>query len=139
VAIQAVESGNAVSANAVTVVVNSQGAMTGLETTAGAAPTTISAVQAVITLTYAPVADTPIALTLSGNGVGSVVTVQATATVPKGQLSVTVPIHIQTSPGVGTTDSVTLAASVSTALGNVPWNQPPSLAITGGTYTVVFK
>ena len=139
VAIQAVESGNAVSANAVTVVVNSQGAMTGLETTAGAAPTTISAVQAVITLTYAPVADTPIALTLSGNGVGSVVTVQATATVPKGQNSVTVPIHIQSSPGVGTTDSVTLAASVSTALGNVPWNQPPSLAITGGTYTVVFK
>ena len=132
VAIQAVASGDTVPINAVTVVVNFNGTMIGLQTGAATAPVVVTSLQAVITLTYPPIADTPVSLTLNGTGVGPVVTIQATATVPAGQSSVTVPITILASPGPQATDTVTLGASVATAVGNFPFNQNPSLAITGG-------
>jgi len=131
VAIQAVESKGPVAVETVTVLVNPKGKMTGLQTGTGASAVAVKSMQAVITMTYAPVVDTTIALTLSGTGVGSVVSIQSTLVVPKGQISTTVPIHIASSPAVRTTDKVTLEASVQTALGNFPWSTPPSLAIKG--------
>ena len=65
-----------------------------------------------------------------------------TATVPAGQVSVTVPISITASPGVnaqgvGNTDTVTLTASVSTVVGNRSFSPAPSLAITGGAIPII--
>jgi len=130
VAIQAVESKGPVAANSVTVLANTKGRMTGLQTGTGTSAIAVKSMQAVITMTYAPIADTTLALTLSGTGVGSVVSIQSTVVVPKGQISTTVPIRIASSPG-RTADKVTLEASVQTALGNFPWSKPPSLAIKG--------
>ena len=139
VAIQAVEANGPVAADTVTVLVNPKGRMTGLQTGTGAAVVAVKSMQAAITLSYAPVADTTIALTLSGTGVGSVVSIQATVVVPKGQISTTVPIHIAASPGNRTTDTVTLEASVETALGNFPWASPPRLSIKGTSARVIGK
>lgn len=137
VQIQGIENGNAVALSAVTVEVDYLGTMTGLQVTGTTAPVVVTAVQAVITLSYPPLADTPVTLSLFGSGVGTVVNMQATATVLAGKLSVTVPINIQASPGVnpagvGNVDTVTLTASVATVLGNRAFNPPPTLAITGG-------
>ncbi|MGB7547882.1 MAG: DUF6519 domain-containing protein [Terracidiphilus sp.] len=137
VEIQGVEDGNPQPLSAVTVKVNIRGVMTGLQTSSGNATIAVSSVQALITLTYAPIADTTVTLTLSGTGVGTVVTVPATATIPAGQISAPVPINIQASPGAGVKDTITVDASVATALGNFSFNppsgsQPPTLAITGG-------
>ena len=138
VQIQGIENGVAQSLSAVTVNVNSAGVMIGLQTgAAGTTPVPVTAVQALITLTYPPIAPTAVSLNLSGNGVGTVVNIQGTVTVPAGQLSVTVPINITTSPGVnaqgvGNTDTVTLNASVSTVVGNRSFAPAPTLSITGG-------
>jgi hypothetical protein len=143
VQIQGIENGVAQPLSAVTVNVNSQGVMTGLETgPAGATPTPVTAVQALITLTYLPIAPTVVTLSLTGNGVGTVVNIQGTATVPAGQLTVTVPINITASPGVnaqgvGNTDTVTLNASVSSVVGNRSFSPAPSLAITGGPIPII--
>jgi hypothetical protein len=140
VAIQLLNGTAVVGTNAVTVTVNSQGTMTGLQVTSvpSAAATPVTAVQAVITMSYPPVTPTNVSLTLTGTGVGTVVTIQATATVSAGQLSVNVPINILASPGVtpgagGLTDTVTLAASVAGLFSTVPFaGTAPTLAITGG-------
>jgi len=145
VQIQGIENGVAQPLSAVTVNVNSAGVMTGLQTGAsGAAPIPVTAVQALITLTYPPIAPTVVSLSLSGNGVGTVVNIQGTATVPAGQLSVTVPISITASPGVnasgaGNTDTVALSASVSTVVGNRSFTPAPTLAITGGPIPIILK
>ncbi|KAA6459814.1 hypothetical protein DYQ86_17060 [Acidobacteria bacterium AB60] len=137
VVIQGIENGVPKALSAVTVEVNAQGQMIGLQLTGTPAPVAVTAVQAVILLNYAPIADTTITLSLFGPGVGSVVSIQPTATVPAGKRNVIVPIKIQASPGVnangaGNTDTVTLNASVPTAIGNRSFDNPPSLAITGG-------
>jgi hypothetical protein len=143
VQIQGVENGVAQPLSAVTVNVNTQGVMTGLQTgVAGVAPTPVTAVQALITLTYLPIAPTVVTLSLTGSGVGTVVNIQGTATVAAGQLSVTVPINITTSPGVnaqgvGNTDTVTLNASVSSVVGNRSFTPAPTLAITGGAIPII--
>jgi hypothetical protein len=102
----------------------------------------VTAVQALITLTYLPIAPTVVTLSLTGSGVGTVVNIQGTATVAAGQLSVTVPINITTSPGVnaqgvGNTDTVTLNASVSSVVGNRSFTPAPTLAITGGAIPII--
>ena len=138
VAIQLLDGAAVVGSNAVTVNVNSLGALTGLQTSDPKTPTTVTAVQAVITMTYPAVAPTTISLTLTGAGVGTVVTIQATATVSAGQNSVKVPINILASPAVnaaggGVTDTVTLSASVQGLFTNIPFGGTlPTLAITGG-------
>jgi hypothetical protein len=137
-AIQLLDGTAVVGSNAVTVTVNYQGTMNGLEATGGNPPTPVTAVQAVITMTYPPVTPTTVTLTLNGTGVGTVATIQATATVNAGQLSVNVPINILASPGVtpgagGITDTVTLTASVQGLFSTVPFaGTAPTLAITGG-------
>jgi hypothetical protein len=143
VQIQGIENGVAQPLSAATVNVNTQGVMVGLQTGAATAPTPVTAVQALITLTYPPIAPTVVTLSLTGSGVGTVVNVQGTATVPTGQLSVTVPMNITTSPGVnaqgvGNTDTVTLNASVSSVVGNRSFTPAPSLAITGGPIPVIY-
>ena len=92
----------------------------------------ITAIQAVITLSYPPVSDTPVALTFTGQGAGSVVTIASSVTIPAGQASFTTPINIVSNPGA-VTDTVTLVASVQTAVTTLPVATPPTLAITGMT------
>jgi len=111
--------------------------MTGLEGTGTPAKVVVTGVQALIQVNYPAIASTHISLSLVGPGVGSVVSIPATATIPAGKTSVTVPITIQASPGVnpngaGNTDTVTLNASIPTAVGNQSFATPPTLAITGG-------
>jgi hypothetical protein len=142
VQIQGIENGVAQPLSAVTVNVNFQGVMTGLQTGPAGAAIPVTAVQALITLTYLPIAPTVVTLSLTGTGVGTVVNIQGTATVPAGQLSVTVPINITTSPGVnaqgvGNTDTVTLNASVSSVVGNRSFTPAPTLAITGGAIPII--
>jgi hypothetical protein len=144
VAIQGIENNAPQPLSAVTVQVNSNNQVTGLIVTGTPAPVPVSAVQALITVNYAPVAATIITLSLFGQGVGTVVSIQATATVPAGQTTVTVPISIQGNPGVNTngagiTDTVTLNASVATAVGNVSFNSPPTLAITGVSVPIIIQ
>jgi hypothetical protein len=124
--------------------VNSGGVMIGLQTGAGPTPIPVTAVQALITLTYPPIAPTVVTLSLSGNGVGTVVNIQGTVTLAAGLLSVTVPINITASPGVnnngiGNTDTVTLSASVSTVVGNRSFAPAPTLAVTGGQIPIILK
>ncbi len=144
VAIQGIENNAPQPLSAVTVQVNSNNQVTGLIVTGTPAPVPVSAVQALITVNYAPVAATTITLSLFGQGVGTVVSIQATATVPAGHTTVTVPISIQGNPGVnangaGITDTVTLNASIATAVGNVSFNSPPTLAITGVSVPIIIQ
>ncbi len=138
VVIQLLDGTTVVGTNAVTVTVNYQGTMTGLQTTDPKTPTTVTAVQAVITMTYPPVAPATVTLTLNGTGVGTVVTIQAAVTVNAGQQTVNVPINILASPGMSQaagaiTDTVTLTASVSGLFATVPFaGTQPALAITAG-------
>ena len=138
VAIQGVINGAAQTISAVTVVVNARNQVTGLTTVlvAGQAPVAVSAVQAVVTLTYPPVEATTVSLSLTGNGVGTVVNIQGTATAAAGQASVTVPLSVVSNPGMDptgkpVTDTVTLTASVATVVGNRSFSPAPTLAITG--------
>jgi hypothetical protein len=137
-AIQLMDNTNIVGSNQVTVVVDYNGTITGLQTTGAnaSAPTTVTAVEAVITLSYKVVSETTLTFQLNGTGVGTVVNMQSTATVSPGQASITVPIQIATNPGVDATgkpitDTVTLSVSAAGLFGNLPFNQQPSLAITG--------
>ena len=132
--IQLVESTGAVEANAVTVTVGLLGRMTGLETTvaAGAAATPVSGVQVAITLSYTPIAPLTLLFDLGGTGVGSVVTIPSTYTVNAGESTVTVPITIAESPGVGVVDNVTLYVSVNGGFSAIPYGTQLTLAITGG-------
>jgi hypothetical protein len=146
VVIQGIENGVAQTLSAVTVVVNGNNQVTGLETvvTPGIPPVTVTAVQALITMTYPPIEPTTVSLSLAGTGVGSVVNIQGTAVVAAGQPSVTVPISIVGNPGIGAngvanTDTVTLTASVATVVGNRIFAPQPTLAITGGPVPVIIQ
>jgi hypothetical protein len=137
--IQLLDAGTVVGTNAVTVLVDYNGAMTGLEVNNPNAPAAVpvTAVQAVIRMTYPPVTPCALTLTLNGTGVGTVVTIQANATVPAGQISLNVPINILASPGIdpaggGITDNVTLTVSVAGLFSTIPFATQPALAITGG-------
>ncbi|HUX28570.1 MAG TPA: hypothetical protein VMV39_07270, partial [Terracidiphilus sp.] len=139
--IQLLNNTTVVGTNQVTVVMDFFGNVKGLQTTsAGAnapAPTPVTAVQAVITFNYKPVSDATLTFQLSGTGVGTVVTMQSTATVSAGQDSITVPIHILANPGMDpsgkpVTDNITLNVSIAGLFGNVPFGQQPTFTITGG-------
>jgi hypothetical protein len=129
VAIQGTESGSVVTVSAVTVVVDSNNNITGLLT--GAAAVLVTNLQAQVTLSYPPVAPIAVSLVFSGTGAGTIVTIAASVTVAAGQQTFTTPINVVTNPGAGVTDTVTLTASVPSAIGAIPAAQTPTLAITG--------
>jgi len=137
-AIQLMNNATVVGSNQVTVVVDYNGSIAGLQVTGAGASnaTTVTAVQALITLSYKVISETTLTFQLNGTGVGTVVNIQSTATVSPSQASVAVPIHIVANPGVDANgkpvvDTVTLSVSVAGLFGNVPFNQQPSLVITG--------
>jgi hypothetical protein len=100
--------------------------LTGVQITLGSNPegggTPVTNVEALITLTYAPIADTVVTLSFSGTpmpGAGTIITIPGTATVPAGQASVTVPITFTFNPPTSATYQVTLNALVATAVASV--------------------
>ena len=109
----------------------------------------VTAINAVITFTYAPVAPATLTLSLVNIGattaVGSIVTIQGSAAVTPGQLTVTVPINIVANPGVtagtivGVVDTVGLNVSVSGLFYALPFGgTQPTLIITGSQPTFRF-
>ncbi|HEX3941635.1 MAG TPA: DUF6519 domain-containing protein [Acidobacteriaceae bacterium] len=132
VAIELFDNTTPVSGNAVTVNVTYQGIMSGLQAGTGTAATTVTAINAVIGLSYAPSSATSLSLQLTSSTGSTIATIASTAQVAAGKTSVTVPIQIVNSPGAGTTVTFTLVVSVSGALGNRPASQQPTLAVTGG-------
>jgi Family of unknown function (DUF6519) len=115
----------------------------------GSNPTTpVTAVNAVITFTYPPVAATTVSLSLvdiSGNAVssGNIVTIQGSAPVSPGQLTVTVPVNIVGNPGVSDgvpiIDTVGLNVSVPGLFSALPFGgTQPTLIITGSETFIIF-
>lgn len=135
VIIQGLENGNIIAISAVNVLADSNNQVTGLQVGGKASVTNL---EALITLSYPPIAATPVALLFTGTGGGSVVTIAASVTIPIGQLTYTIPISIPINPGA-VTDTVTLVASVSTAVGPLPFNPAPTLAVTGMTPPVIIR
>jgi hypothetical protein len=103
-----------------TVQVGPLGQVTGVEVTGS---TTTVSPTATVNLTYpAATGNATISLVLTGAaGVGTIATIQATAPIPIGATSVSVPINIVGNPGVtnnvGNKDSFTVTASIAIATG----------------------
>lgn len=145
--IQLMNGQNVVGTNNVTVTANLLGAI-GLEVTGSNPVVPVTAVNAVITLTYPPVAATTLSLSLvnigTGTAVGSIVTIQGTAPVTPGQATVTVPITILANPGVTpgagpVVDTVGLNVSVPGVFSALPYGgTQPTLIITGSQNEVIF-
>ncbi|MGB6686558.1 MAG: DUF6519 domain-containing protein [Terracidiphilus sp.] len=105
----------------------------------------VTAVNAVITFTYPPVAATTLSPSLVNIGtttaVGSIVTIAGSAAVTPGQLTVTVPINILANPGLAATggavvDTVGLNVSVAGLFYALPFGgTQPTLIITGSEPT----
>jgi hypothetical protein len=91
----------------------------------------VTNLQIAVTLSYPPVAPIVVSLVLSGQGAGTIVTIASAITVPAGQTSFTTPINVIANPGAGVKDTVTLIASVPSAIGSIPATQTPTLSITG--------
>jgi hypothetical protein len=92
---------------------------------------TVTNLQASVTLSYPPVAPVVVSLVFSGPGAGTIVTIAASVTVSAGQASFTTPINVIANPGANVKDTVTLTASVPSAIGSIPAAQQPTLTITG--------
>jgi hypothetical protein len=93
----------------------------------GSSPPEVVSPDAVITVSYPVIADTTVTIVVlntdgSGNGVGTIVSVPGTATIPRGQTSVTIPVSVVGNPGIGPTGapivlSFTITASVVPQIG----------------------
>jgi hypothetical protein len=129
VVIQGLNNGQETTIKALKVLVDSNNQVTSYQIGESA---TVTQLQALITLTYPPIAPVPVALLFTGAGAGTVVTIAASVTIPIGQTTYATPIAIPVNPGA-VTDTVTLVASVTTAVGPLPFNPAPTLAITGMT------
>jgi hypothetical protein len=93
---------------------------------------TLSSVQAVITLSYPPIANTTVNLwfsTAAGTAGTGAVAINATATIPTGQTTVTVPITFPNQQAAAAT-TYTLNATIGTAFQNIPVGLPPTLGVT---------
>lgn len=142
VVIQGVVGGATQTITDITMTINSQGTVLGLTTNGS----TVSQVQAVVTLTYPPVADTVVTLSFFGAG-STVVTIPATATVPAGQItSAPVPITFQGNPPTATPTNppapyvVTLNGTVATAFQSISiLGKAPTLNITVVVETIIFS
>jgi hypothetical protein len=128
--IQLMNGGTQVGNNGVTVVVDRFNNVAGLSVTGAEPPTPVTAVQAVITFSYAPIAPANLTLQLMGTTATPCASIQPTAVVPTGQTSLTVPIPILANPGPNG-DTVTLSASVAGLFGPIPAGTQPTLVISG--------
>jgi len=145
-AIQLMDGQNVVGANNVTVTESLLGAI-GLQVTGSNPTVPVTAINAVITFTYPPVAPTTLSLSLvdigGSSAVGSIVTIQGTAAVNPGQLTVTVPINILANPGLTpaggpVVDTVGLNVSVPGLFSALPYGgTQPTLIITGSQSKIV--
>jgi hypothetical protein len=85
---------------AVTVTVGRSGEVTGVVVT-GSSPPQAVIPTAVVAVNYPPVTDATVMLSLSGaSGVGNIVSIPGTATIPSGQFSASVPINVIGNPGI---------------------------------------
>jgi Family of unknown function (DUF6519) len=134
VVIQGKENNNVVTISAIKVIVNSNNQIIGFQIGETAMVTNL---QAQITLVYPAIAATTVTLIFSGTGAGSVAAIAASLNIPAGQTTGTTPINILSNPGGGVTDTVSLLASVSTALGPFPASTQPTLSIAGMTPPVI--
>ena len=147
--IQLMNGTNVVGSNNVTVlesvfIIGERGSLS-FEVTGSSPAVPVTAVNAVITFTYAPVAATTLSLSLVNIGattaVGSIVTIQGSAAVNPGQLTVTVPINIVANPGMTAAgapvvDTVGLNVSVAGLFYALPFGgTQPTLIITGSQPT----
>lgn len=145
--IQLLNGSAVVGTNGVTVIADRFSSVASLEVTGSSPAVTVTAIQAVLTFSYATVAPVTLSLQLSGTGVSTVVTMQGTATVAAGQSSVNIPINIVGNPGVTTVpgaastpnvDTVTLSASITNSFIPLPFSGTlPTLVITGSTSTLI--
>lgn len=133
VAIQGVNNGQTINVTALKVIVNAQNQITSLQ---NGESNTITNLQALITLSYAPVSTTIVNLSfspVSGTNPTSVVSIALSVEIPTGQQTITTPIQVVGNPGGGNTAVVSLNASVSIlgVASNV--STPPQLSIAGMT------
>ncbi len=113
---------------ALTVVVNNNNVVTGVQATpAGAtAPLNVTPLATVV-VNYPAIADTTIVLSLSG--AGNVASIPSSVTISRHQSAVTFPISILSNPGA-TTLTFQITAFLNSALGSVP-TQSASFTVTG--------
>lgn len=115
------------SLSAITLQINPQGVVQQIFVGNAAQGSTVTNIEASIVLNYAPLASTPVTLTLSGTpmpGAGTIASIPATVTAAKGAAKVTAPITFQGNPPTPTTNAagtaapyqLTLNASVTTAV-----------------------
>ena len=107
--------------SALTVVVNSNNAVTGVQATAaaGAAPQTVTP-QATVTVSYPAIGNTTVTLALSGaSGVGNVANIPSSVTVNQNQTAATFPISVLSNPGANATLTFQITASLNSAVGPV--------------------
>ena len=151
VVIQLMNGTSVVGSNNVTVLesdffVGQRGSLS-FEVTGSSPAVPVTAVNAVITFTYAPVAATTLSLSLVNIGattaVGSIVTIAGSAAVNPGQLTVTVPINIVGNPGMNPSgapnvDTVGLNVSVAGLFYSLPFGgTQPQLIVTGSQPTIL--
>jgi uncharacterized protein DUF6519 len=129
VVIQGTVGGNIAPVSAIIVNVDSNNNITGLQI---GETQTVTNLQALVTLSYPPVAPITVSLVFTGTGAGTIVTIAGSIMVSAGQTSFTTPINVIANPGAGVKDTVTLTASVPSAIGAIPAAQQPTLTI-GGT------
>ena len=131
VVIQGVENGVEKTVPAIKILIGANNQVTGIQT-GETQSIPITGLRALITLTYPPISPTTVSLLFAGVGAGTVITIASSVTIPAGQLTFPVPINVQSNPGAGT-NTLTLIASVSTAVGPLAFNPAPTLAVTGST------
>lgn len=133
VVIQGINNGQETTIKALKVIVNSNNQVTGLQIGESAVVTQL---QALITLSYAPVSPTLVTLTfspVSGATASNVASIASSVQIPAGQQTYTTPINITSNPGAGNTDVVSLVAAVPVLQISYPVAAPPQLSIAGMT------
>jgi hypothetical protein len=106
---------------ALTVIVDSNNVVTGVQATPPGGTPVMVTPQATVTVSYPVIADTSVALALSGaTGVGNVASIPASVQVKRNQTTGTFPISILSNPGANTTLTFQITASLNSAVGPVP-------------------
>jgi hypothetical protein len=131
VVIQGVENNQETTVTAIKILIDGNNNVIGIQT-GETQSFPITGLRALITMNYPPISNTPISLQFSGVGAGNVVSIAPNVTVSAGSATLAVPINILTNPGPGT-NTLTLIASVVTAVGPIGYSPAPTLNVTGST------
>jgi len=115
---------------AITLQINPQGVVQHIYVGATAQGSTVTNIQAVMTFSYPPLADTPVSLSLSGTaqGASTIASIAKSTTAKKAATTATAPISFQGNPTTATTYQLALEASVATAVSSLALSA--SLAVT---------